>query len=42
MTTRRFSALFTYGDSRKDALICGEVLSAVLLECTMAAWAPAP
>ena len=29
-------ALSTYGDSRKDALICGEVLSAVLLECTMA------
>jgi nitroreductase len=28
-------ALSTYGDSRKDALICGEVLSAVLLECTM-------
>jgi hypothetical protein len=29
-------ALSTYGDSRKDALICGEVLSAVLLECTTA------
>ena len=29
-------ALSTYGDSRKDALICGGVLSAVLLECTLA------
>ena len=29
-------ALSTYGDYRKDALISGEVLSAILLECTIA------
>jgi hypothetical protein len=28
--------LSTYGDSHLDALNCGEVLSSVLLECTLA------
>jgi hypothetical protein len=27
--------LSTYGNSRKDALRCGEVLSSILLECTV-------
>jgi hypothetical protein len=34
--------LSTHGDTRKDALICGEVLSAVLLECTMAGLSTCP
>jgi nitroreductase len=34
--------LSTDGDSRADALACGEVLSAVLLECTMVGLATCP
>jgi hypothetical protein len=35
-------ALSTRGDTRMDALNCGQVLSAVLLECTMAGLATCP
>ena len=34
--------LSTQEDSRNDALVCGEVLSTVLLECTMAGMATCP